>query len=523
MKTKEYLWLFLLVCVPSALGVLYAVHNTDPHHWGFITATILESFGPKKFFTDIYIQYGVGQSLLFAFLKNFFPVNYTSIGVFTSFLYSLTLVVLYFSVRKIAGVTEAFLLSALAVLLHSYAIYPWPDYYAGFCLVCACYLLMAGGGSRVKGVFAGVLFFAAFLFRGTYILGFLAAMGTYAALALRSRELRDRTLASAVHAFLALSFGYLLFLFSRGELFAWYDQIIGAGSSDYGIGFKSLVRIITRPFFLYNATAVSAQVPGDILVNISLTAMFYAAAYTVLSAFLGKLPVPGKGGLSRGVILFLALLGLAGLSQAVLGYEMFRMQNSCSSLYLIVAVWIAVKIPDFRLGSLPFGIKVFIFLFFLGLLLRFPYASNLFKLYDGSLKNYSSIDIQYYKWHLFRPEAKEYYSGLAGYACGGEKILNLTRDAAVPYICGEWRSAIVIPMYSEMFAFKTDPERVDEIRTARFRPGEIIVSDFVPPPNPRVRMVELGRVKRPASFRFMAGDGEVKIYRTEIPEKKRKI
>jgi hypothetical protein len=165
MKIIEILGLSFIFLISATLGILYSVYNTDPHHWGFIAGTVLDYIHGKQFFTDIYVQYGIGEPILFKFLNLIVPINYTSIGIFTSFAYALNLLIIYLSIKKLCNTTIALLLTFIIFQLHPYAIYPWPDYWAGLSLSLACFSLIHEKEEKASGWYAisGVLLFIAFL------------------------------------------------------------------------------------------------------------------------------------------------------------------------------------------------------------------------------------------------------------------------------------------------------------------------------------------------------------------------
>ena len=163
------LYLAILVGTVATLGAVYAIHNTDPHHWGFVLGTTLDFIYGRELFTQVYVQYGVGIPLLFKAINFVWPITYTNIGFLTSAVYAATLGVIFLSIEKLSSTKYAVALTVIAFLFHPYAVFPWPDYYAGFFLALACYVLLPVSTTPTirRDVLAGTLLFLAFFFRNT--------------------------------------------------------------------------------------------------------------------------------------------------------------------------------------------------------------------------------------------------------------------------------------------------------------------------------------------------------------------
>jgi hypothetical protein len=213
MRYWEYLWVIIVFLSTATLGALYSVHHTDPHHWGYITSMILDYEHGKVPFKDFYVQYGMGQLFLFDLIKSQIPTSMTTIGWVTVIFYSLSLVGLYIALKNWAGIRSALLMSLVSVLIHSYSIYPWPDYYSGFFLLMSFWLITARSsslkigrfrGSEVStGIVVGGLWFVAVIFRNSYLLNIGVATSGFLFLAAfsRFRFLRTDRILSAIGTF----------------------------------------------------------------------------------------------------------------------------------------------------------------------------------------------------------------------------------------------------------------------------------------------------------------------------------
>jgi hypothetical protein len=505
MKISEVLWLVLLTVVTATLGGLYAIYKPHPHHWGFIAGTVLDSNRGLHLFSQTYVQYGVGQALLFKLLHYVLPVNYTSIGIFTAFVYALSIVVLYLGTRKLAGSVLAILISLAGVLLHSFAIYPWPDYYAGLCLMVACYLMIGpeDGRVRTRHLLAGAFLFLAFLFRNTYLVNLVPACLVMALISVFWKPLRNTGLLAAILVFLLLTAAYMVLLQLEGNLNPWYRQTIGVGSALYGTGSNSILPLLQNAFLLHD------------LPFACFTGLFYVGLRILLALLFRRRLVRREDiPLSGGTLAFFCLAGLAGICQNANQYEIFRLQNACSPLYLVLAYYLAAKVPSRRLRDVSADLKLVGVVLLVSLAVRFPNASSIFPIFQHSLKDYSESRLAYFRWHRFSKDENAYYDGLSKLLCDGRsRIVNLTSDSTIPYLCMNQRNSLALPFYHEALLTIIDPARIDEVTKGQFQPDEIVVSINPVPRNPKVKLIEIGRVRKPETIRFMGAAMPVMVFR----------
>jgi len=489
MKLIEWAFLFLCSIVVITLGVIHSIHGTDPHHWGFILANALDLAQGKVLFKETYVQYGLGQPFLYQFLSQFFPINFSTIGMITSVVYALHLGLIYAISRKIGGPLLAAFIYGVTFLIHTYSISPWPNYYAGVCLSSAILLLLQDQRVRLSSILAGLFLFLAFFFRSTYLLSIVATTLVYLAVVLYAPNLRSKKVFTSLLTFYV---GILIFAFIlafHGDLQLWYEQSIGSGTSVYAVGFHELLKSLRKAFW-----PVGGYLP-DHIVNTSFVIFFNTTAYFLIRSVIRKIQP------ERTEYVFIALLGLAGLSQVVLSYEYFRLQNDCMPIFIITAVMMKDKLskPKWRVG-----LALYLFL----LILRFPNGSILFPLYDGTLDSYQETSIPIFKFHRFQPQVKSYYEGLAKLLCQDDrKIINLTIDSTIPYLCSTPKNDLLLPLYNERF-FKNQQLDYQNKWVVTDQLSKLDLASFD----------LIGEVIRPGSIRFFdASRVAVYLQRTPSP------
>ena len=488
MNNKIFSLVFITIAI--GLGSLYSIYNIDTHHWGFILGTATDFIQGKKLFTETYVQYGAGQPIFFMLMSYFFPITLTSIGIMTSSIYALTLLVLFYSILKISNQLIALIIMTFIFILHPYAIYPWPDYFAGFFLALSCLMLTGKKDSNEYGVacISGLLLFISFIFRNTYLISIGASAFAYCALSLIFPRVREKRIFISISTFALCLIGYILFLNQRGDFHLWFNETINAGTSMYGVGISHVIARLKEAYF-----------PSG-TINVLFSIFYFFGTYVLLSLFFKRKSF-------NGITLFFALIGLAGIVQVLLIYEMFRIQNACSPLYLVGAAVLYDLFPkpeNFWSQKKLLYPLIWFFIFFM---LRFPHATSMFPFLDGRY-SYTESTIPVFKWHRFRVEVNEYYDELSKLICDGKsKIENHTMDSIIPYLCPDQKNALAIPFYYPEMLKIVNPEVV-------LTTDEFVVADVgtVIQAKPETKLVEIGQVNRPDEVRFM-NKGLVKVYR----------
>jgi len=513
MKKYEIFWLIFMSGISITVGWMYALHQTDVHHWGFITGTALDHIRGREFYSDMYVQYGVGQPILFKFLNSFLPVNYTTLGIITDFIYALNLIVIYLSVKKLSNALWAIAITAAALFIHSFPIYPWPDYCAGLLLSLSCYFLIQKKESseQYSAILSGVFLFLTFIFRNTYIINFSAAFFAYLVISLVFSQVRNRRIVAMIGTFFGLVVAYFIFLYFQGNLHAWFLQTLETGQSKYGVFNIDPILKLLHHVFIPLKPYLAAN-----LVTTTWSFLFYLGFYCVwISVFKKDHALVKKSKAGTGVLLLFALMGLAGTIQTMVIWEGFRLQNACSPLYLVFAVFIFCRFPDLTVAWKNRKFQAAFLIYLVVLAARFPHGSTLWPIYEGSLDSYSESKIPYFKYHRFKVEEETYYTQMSKYLCDGHrKIINLTLDSTVPFLCEGQKNGLVLPFYIEDLQEKLDPTIVEQVKTGVYTADEVIVSDSILVTNPKVKLLQLGTLIRPASTRWY-GSTPVTIYHVE--------
>ncbi|MEO8303019.1 MAG: hypothetical protein ABI724_02760 [Betaproteobacteria bacterium] len=524
-KALAGVYVAMLAALSALMGAVYSIYNSDAHHWGFILGTALDFIRGRSLFSEVFIQYGAGQPMLYSVLSHVMPINFSTIGFVVSVAYALTFAVLFLGLLELTSTVRAAAITTIAFLVHPFPSYPWPDYLAGLCLCVACYcMIKRGGGSAIAAAASGLFLFLAFLFRNTYFVNVVAAMAAYVGLASISSRARSREIAVAIGVFALLTSGYFAFLYLQGNLGPWYRQNFALATATYGVGAVSV-----------NTVLVSVLIPQDLKAWIFTSLIASNLAVLCMMTFGKDDRSIGGRALPPGVVIFVALLGMAGIVQGLQLYETFRLQNAGISMYLGFACLVSLCVPSDAPARRQFGANLTLVALVAFLLANFPARldgenwSIVWPIVEAPpegpehrfstanlLDRHSTLEIPIFRGHRFQADVKNYYEELTKYVCDGRRrIVNLTSDSTIPYLCTGQENALNMPFYNSGLLATISPRNAEAINKGQFAADEVVVCDtnrgvFASPSSAGLELI--GTAKRPASIRFL-NPREVSVYR----------
>ena len=134
---KKIKFLYYIVPIVAFIGGIWnGQFINDGYHWGFIFSNSLELLNGKKPFEEIFIQYGLGTTLIHSFVLLLFEKNIFSIVVFTSLIYSISLFLISKITYKLTNNFFYSLFSSFSIfIIYPWPTSPWPDFIAFFFIV----------------------------------------------------------------------------------------------------------------------------------------------------------------------------------------------------------------------------------------------------------------------------------------------------------------------------------------------------------------------------------------------------
>ena len=468
MIKKIYILDFLatvIIISSLALGCYSFKYNQDFHHWGLQLSYLIDYKNGFSFFNEIYLQYGQGQTVLLYIIDKIFKINFFSIGIIVQIIYCLNLIFIYKIFCFFTEKRYALLILFFIFLIHPYIIYPWPDYYSGLCLTLSAYFLLINKSYNIfYYIFSGFLLFLSIFFRTSYLATIVLAFGFFF---LFYRKIffkyKINILFLTFNFFLVIYFAYL-----NKNLSNWYYQGLGSITSyaygsnhhlmspiieNFGENIWILLKLLKMFLrFLYKLLNIFS------LDNFIFTIFLLINLYYLFFIYLKKKIT--QIGFFETKLIFLSFIGLFGFLQSFMIYETFRNVNSTLGIF-IFGVYAISQINFSK--KLLLIIKVVIALLILIILQKFPNISNYKKLIIKNKGNFIQSSDNYFSENYFLlSENKVYYDKLNQLICNqNKKIINLSQDFVLPYICNS-----NVKKYSTMgpsFFIKTNPEEYKRI------------------------------------------------------------
>ena len=129
----------------------------DGHHHGLVFSNALDLLNGKKPYKEIFIQYGIITTCLHAIILKIFGLKVIYINIFTSLIYSLTIILFYLIINKLINKKYAFYTILILLFNHPIIWLPWSNYISYFFITLSIYILF---NSKNKNSFFSGLFLA---------------------------------------------------------------------------------------------------------------------------------------------------------------------------------------------------------------------------------------------------------------------------------------------------------------------------------------------------------------------------
>ena len=159
-KKNIYLLIFPIISLIGGLWQNQYIY--DGYHWGFIFSNALDLIEGKIPYKEIFLEYGILQTILNSIILVLFNKNVYSLLAFTSIIYAASL----YLVGKITHkITSNILYSVFSVfiifILYPWPTAPWPNFFSFFFTILACSLYLSTKKKYHR--FSGISFGCAYL------------------------------------------------------------------------------------------------------------------------------------------------------------------------------------------------------------------------------------------------------------------------------------------------------------------------------------------------------------------------
>ena len=451
-KNTVNIFFLFIISYSLYLGLTYAKYHIDPWHWGTIASEALDYINNLKLFKDITLMYGPGQPILFRTINNIYKIDYYSIGAITCLVYLINLLFCFLIFKKLSNKYLAILLVFCIFALLPYPQVPWPDFYSGLCITLSCFFLVSYQTKKCewKIYLSAIFLLSSIVFRNTYLIHVsIAIINFYIFIILIKKENIPYNLKKTLNIFFLLLIFFILFLFLTNNLNLWYWQGIGRLNS-----YIEVQTILNNPVskFLYH-----------LLFPKSLGNFYFLLVYSInflvlmFFVFFNK-SFKKKKNSNDLIIIFFGFLGLFGIIQSFNQFEIWRNINACIPIFFTLSYVLNKKINKI-LSKSKIIFYLIIFIMFLPMIkypwqptnerfstLIFPtfghedYESNKdprvkWRFVYHNSENFKKSNIEFFGNHLFTSETNNYYQNIKEIICPFSKIVNLTMDRTLVYIC----------------------------------------------------------------------------------------
>ena len=179
LKKNKILLLFIVPIISFIGGIWQGQFVNDGYHWGFIFSNALELLNGKKPFEGVFIQYGLGTTLIHSLVLLLFQKNIFSLVVFTSLIYSISLYLIGNITYKLTNNFFYSLFSSFSVfLIYPWATSPWPNFISFFFIVMFYSLYISTSSKKhfISGIMLGMSYFSLTIVYNFVILLFLTSL-----------------------------------------------------------------------------------------------------------------------------------------------------------------------------------------------------------------------------------------------------------------------------------------------------------------------------------------------------------
>ena len=114
----------------------------DGHHHGLVFSNAMDLISGKKPYKEIFIQYGLITTFLHSLVLKIFGFKIFYINVFTSLIYSITIILFFLITNRLTNKYYAFYAIVILLFNHPIIWLPWSNYISFFFVVFSVYLLI---------------------------------------------------------------------------------------------------------------------------------------------------------------------------------------------------------------------------------------------------------------------------------------------------------------------------------------------------------------------------------------------
>ena len=441
MTKKNYLLDFVAIAIVISsyiLGYHSFKYNQDFHHTGIQLSYLIDYKNGFKFFQEIYLQYGQGQTIFLLIIDKVFNINFFTIGIIVQIIYCLNLILIYRVICFLTKKYYALLILFFIYLIHPYAVYVWSDYYSGLCLTLTAYFFLKSKEYNIFNyAFCSFLLFLSIFFRTSYLITIIPAFFFFFIFC------KLNFFKYKINILLLFFIFYLVtyFIYLNKNLYNWYYQGLGSITQyAYGSTHNLMATIIDNfgeniwlflKFLKMFLRFVYKLLNLFVLNNFIFTFFLLINLYYFFDIFIKK--KNKEINFYETKLIFLSFIGFFGFAQSFMIYATFKNINSTLGIFFL-GIYILEKIKIS--GNLLLIIRIIILSILLMLISKFPNVSNYTRLITKNDGSFVKSQINIFSDSNLLIENNNYYIKLSEIICNqNKKVINLSLDYVIPYIC----------------------------------------------------------------------------------------
>ena len=439
-----YIALFLIFFISIYLGFRHSIYNQDYHHSFFILSMYIDHQNNFEYFKDIFLQYGLGQTIFYKIIDNFIKINIVTIFKINVIIYAINLIILFRIFKKVSNSKISIILITILFLIHPYSIYPWPDYLSGVCLSLFMLIFLDQEKKNVSLICAILLFLAIF-FRSTYLINIAFTIFIYIATCLYFKTNNNfKKIFYILGLFIVI---YFFLLNYHQNLYLWFVQSIGfitqyAQSTKHTEIYNFIVKYVGQEGFIFIKimyyifrSTLELFDPRNIKHYIFTISILFNIFF-IIKIFLKKFNVSNF----EKKIFFISILGLSGFIQSTMFMEIFRNINATIGIIVTLAYIVERKEIYFSFINSKFAkilhfriVKLSILIYLIVLLFNFKIINYNTEIYQSYNNSYFSDSKK------LKAPVLNYYKNVKNFICTSEnvKIINISNDFAISYLCDD--------------------------------------------------------------------------------------
>ncbi len=162
LRLQNLINLNYLVYIIITFFFIYSVfiisYQYDGHHVGLVYSNALDLINGRYPYKDIFIQYGFLTTLIHGLILILFDNKVIFLSIFTNIFYSLSILIIYLSIKNTLNNLYAFIATLIILFNHPIPWLPWSNYIAFFFLSLSIFFLTKNNKNYyLIGLFLGLI------------------------------------------------------------------------------------------------------------------------------------------------------------------------------------------------------------------------------------------------------------------------------------------------------------------------------------------------------------------------------